>query len=422
MVTFIFSTYFTSSVAPPSEENVLGSALWSRMIAITAIFIAVLSPILGAIADRGGHRKLMLFLSTAVCIFATAMTFNVLPYDVATANGGGDHVFKGLLWLAIANVAYELCGVFYNAFLPEIAPKEKIGRISGYGWALGYVGGLICMVIALFVFVQTDEPLFGLLSKEGAEHIRGTNLLVAVWFAVFSIPMFLYVKEKKVDPADLSNQSDGMISGAFKQLASTFQDLKRYKEIVRLLLARLVYNDGLVTIFAFGGIYAKGTFDFSTEEVLYFGIALNVAAGIGAYVFGFFDDKFGGKYTIMVTLIGLSVAAIIAITAPTRLWFWIAGILVGVFAGPNQAASRSLLGRFVPADKENEFFGFFAFSGKATSFLGPLLFGYMALLFNTQRAGISIVLIFFLVGGIILWSLDEKRGIENASVDVSIVG
>jgi len=392
--------------------------MWSRMIAVTAIFIALLSPILGAIADRGGYRKAMLLISTVICIGATAMTFNILPYDVATAGGGGDHVFKGLLWLGIANIAYELCGVFYNAFLPEIAPAEKIGRISGYGWALGYLGGLLCMVIALFVFVQTDNPLFGLLSKDALQHVRGTNLLVAFWFAIFSIPMFLFVKEKR-SPISKEQQSQGIIGGAFKQLLSTFADIKRYKEIVKLLFARLVYNDGLVTIFAFGGIYAQGTFDFTTEDVLKFGIALNVAAGLGAYIFGFFDDKFGGKVTIMATLIGLSVAAVIAIVAPTPFWFWVAGILVGIFAGPNQAASRSLLGRFVPADKENEFFGFFAFSGKATSFLGPLLFGYMALWFNTQRAGISVVLMFFLVGGIILWSLDEKKGIENASLSLS---
>jgi UMF1 family MFS transporter len=184
--------------------------------------------------------------------------------------------------------------------------------------------------------------------------------------------------------------------------------------MVKFLIARLVFNDGLVTVFAFGGIYAAGTFGMSLSEVILFGVVLNLASGLGAFVFGFVDDKIGGKKTIVVTLVALIVATGIAVWAPTRMWFWIAGILIGLFVGPNQSASRSLMARFVPERHQAEFFGFFAFSGKATSFLGPLLLGFVAQSVNSQRAGVATVIAFFLVGGILLATVDERRGVAAA--------
>jgi len=177
----------------------------------------------------------------------------------------------------------------------------------------------------------------------------------------------------------------------------------------------MIYNDGLVTIFAFGGIYAAGTFGFTFQEIMIFGIVLNVTAGIGAFIFGFLDDKLGGKLTIQITLICLTAAGLLAIFANSKLLFWIAGISVGIFSGPNQAASRSLMGRFTPKSKENEFYGFFAFSGKMTAFIGPLCLGIFTEIFNSQRAGVSIVVILFIIGLFLLRSVDEKEGIQNAT-------
>ena len=202
---------------------------------------------------------------------------------------------------------------------------------------------------------------------------------------------------------------------AYRQLRSTFVEIRRYRQIVRLLLARLFYNDGLITVFAFGGIYAAGTFGFTFEEILVFGIALNVAAGAGAFALGWVDDRLGGKRTIAISLWGLILSALLAVLAPNKALFWLAGIGVGIFAGPNQSASRSLLGRFVPPDKENEFFGFFAFSGKATAFLGPFVLGILTQISGSQRVGVSVVVVLLLIGLWLLRGVDEEAGIRAAA-------
>ena len=397
IVTFIYATFFTGIIA---ADEIGGTQQWSLAVTLSAILIALLSPYVGAIADRGGYRKRFLLITTVICVAGTALLFFPQP----------GQIFFALSCFIVANVAFEMANVFYNAFLPDIAPPSKIGRISGYGWGLGYAGGLLCLFVALFLFVQPETPLFGL-SKDTFAHIRATNLLVAVWFAAFSIPLFLFVPEEKAPPIP---QEGSLIGSATKQFVRTFKEIRQYRQVFRLLLARLIYNDGLVTIFAFGGIYAQGTFGFTTEDVILFGIALNVAAGLGAFGFGFLDDRIGGKPTILISLGGLTIAALLAVFATSQLVFWISAILVGILIGPNQSASRSLMGRFVPNDKETEFYGFFAFSGKATAFLGPLLFGTMTQVFDTQRAGVATVILFFVIGGLLMLLVDEEEGIRLA--------
>ena len=317
-------------------------------------------------------------------------------------------VLLALTVLVIGNVAFEVALVFYNAFLPSIVTQDRIGRVSGYGWGLGYAGGLVCMAIGLVFFVGFPEPpgLLGI-SQDNALHVRTTNLLVAAWVLLFSIPIFLFVRDEPKASTGID------FRGALRDLKQTFQAVRRYKQIVRFLFARLIYNDGLVTIFAFGGIYAAGTFNMSNSEVLQFGIVLNVAAGLGALAFGFLDDKIGGTRTVLVSLVALCVATLIAVTAPTKAWLLVAGILIGLFVGPNQSASRSLMGRFVPERHQAEFFGFFAFSGKATAFLGPLFLGILSGAFG-QRVGMSVVILFFVVGGALLLGVNERAGIEAA--------
>jgi len=397
VVTFIYSAYFVRGIA---DNESLGTAQWSTAVLITAIVVSLAAPVLGAIADRGGHRKRLLFVATLSAITATTVLF--FPQE-------GQVVFA-LSVFVVANVSFEAANVFYNAYLPDIAAGSRIGRISGFGWALGYVGGLICLALALIGFVQPEAPWFGF-STEGGENIRATNLLVAVWFAVFAIPMFAWVRDPDTKPV---GDVGRVVSGAFRQLGSTFTELRRHRQVFRMLLARLVYNDGLVTIFAFGGIYAVGTFDFTFDEVILFGIALNVSAGLGALVFGFVDDRIGGRNTILISLVGLIVATILAVVAQTKSALWVAGMLLGLLVGPNQSASRSLIGRFIPEDKENEFFGFFAFSGKATSFLGPLLLGQLTLAFDSQRYGVATIAVFFVVGGLLLLRVDEAEGIRSS--------
>ena len=396
VVTFIYSTWFSKAMAP---DEVTGTALWSRAVAVSAILTAVLSPILGAAADRAGARKAFLAVTTTLCIAGTTL-LAFIPPSLPNA------AFVALVIYVIADWGFETGYTFYNAFLPQIASPERIGRVSGYGWGLGYAGGLVCMAIALVGFAG-DRPWFGMSTAEGF-NFRATNLLVAGWYLVFALPLFLFVPERRSGALRLD------VSGTFRELGHTIKAIGRYREILKFLLARLVFNDGLVTVFAFGGIYAQGTFGMTISEVIVFGIALNLASGLGAFVFGFLDDRIGGKKTIMLTLVALSIATLIAVWAPTRTWLWVGGVLIGLFVGPNQSASRSLMGRFVPERHQAEFFGFFQLSGKATSFLGPLLLGAAALAFDSQRAGVATVLAFFVVGGVLLVLVDERRGIVAA--------
>ena len=415
VITFIYGTFFTTVIA---ENEITGTILWSRGISITGIVVAILSPIMGAIADRGGYRKLYLMIWTWICILASLVLWYPQEGQVTFA----------LTVFIIANIGFEMGGVFCNAFLPDIAPKEKIGRVSGYGWSFGYVGGLISLILALIFFIFPEVPLFQL-DKASYEHIRITNVMVAIWFAIFSIPTFLFVKENNKEKESLSD----ILQGSFTQLRTTISHIREYREISKFLLARLIYNDGLITIFAFGGIYAAGTFGFTMTEIMIFAIVLNVTAGLGAFLMGFLDDVIGGKMTIQISNVGLIIACLLAVLSPNRdlltisipiigdimitgkIMFWVAGVLIGIFSGPNQASSRSLMARLVPRDKVNEFFGFFAFSGKATSFLGPFMLGYLTQLFGSQRYGVGVVLVFIVIGAAVLHFVDEDAGMKSAN-------
>jgi len=395
VVTFIYSTYFTQGMVDDPKQ---GALWWSRAVAISAIVTALASPFLGAAADRGGARKRFLIISTTLCVIATTILAFISP---AMANGP----LIALVVFVVADIAFEVGNVFYNAFLPSIASPARIGRVSGSGWALGYVGGMVCMGIALVGFVA-DVPWFGMSTEDGW-NIRATNLLVAGWFLLFALPMFLLVPETRTNAARIS------VKAAFQELAQTAQHIGRFRELVKFLVARLVFNDGLVTVFAFGGIYAAEVFNMNMSEVIMFGVVLNVTSGIGAFLFGFVDDRIGGKNTILITIVMLAVATGMAVWAPTREWFWAAGILLGIFVGPNQSASRSLMGRFVPDKHQSEFFGFFAFSGKATAFVGPILLGSLTSAVS-HRAGMASVMLFFIVGGLLLLTVNEAKGMAAA--------
>ena len=412
-LTFIYSTFFVDFIALDTGS---GAVMWGRTVAISSIFIAMLSPIMGAVADNGGYRKIFLFFWTWICILFSYLLYYPQQGDI----------FQSLLFFCLANIGFEMGGVFLNAYLPEIAPKGKIGRISGYGWSFGYIGGLIALSISFLLFIYPDNPVNPytgeLLNKQNGEHIRIINILIAIWLAIFSIPTFLFVKSvekpKRINAA--------IFIDSFKSLKNTFSKILLYKETLKFLLARLIYNDALITIFAFGGIYAKEVFKFNFNEIFLFGIILNVTAGIGSFSMGFLDDILGGKKTIQLSNYGFIIACLLAVASPSidnvvllgislngETIFWISGVMIGIFSGPNQSASRSLMGRLTPDNKKNEFFGFYAFSGKATAFLGPLLFSTIVSITGSLRYGLSVVAILFIVGIYVLNLVDEDKGIKS---------
>ena len=397
VLTFVYSSYFTKAIA---TDTITGGRQWSWAVTISALIVALSSPLLGAIADRKGLRKRFLMVCSLMCITATAALYFPVTGQILPA----------LAMFVVANSANELGNVFYNAFLPEISNEKNIGRISAWAWGLGYVGGILSTILVMVALVSTDDPWFGF-TKEAGQNIRATNLFVAAWFSIFCIPIFLCVKEIRSDQASAT-------INPYRILLASFQDIRRHPQITRFLLARLVYNDGLVAIFAFGGIYASGTFGFTFEEIMIFGIVMNLAAGLGAFLLGSVDDRFGGKLTIYLTLVAFIFGTVGAVTAESRWLFWVSAVTVSLFAGPNQSASRSLMGRFVPKSKVNEFYGFFSFSGKATAFVGPLMIGELSQLLGSQRAGVGSLLILFVVGALLLSRVDEKTGISEAQLNI----
>lgn len=372
IVTFIYSAFFTKIIA---ENEQIGTTLWTNAIAISAVIVALLSPILGAIADNGGYRKFFLIFFTWICAVFSILLF--FPKE-------GD-VFMALSFFILANVSFEMGTVFCNSYLADFTDKENIGKISGFAWGLGFFGGLIALSLSLFLFPEMSPA-----------DVRKINILVGIWFLIFSIPTFLFVRDRKK-----KKFKKVYISKAFISLKNSLVEISNYKIVFQFLIARLFYNDALITIFALGGIYAVSSLNFSFSEVMTLGIVLNVAAGLGSFLFGYIEDIIGVKKTITITLIVLICATLLAILAPeTNLpkeLFWFSGILIGLMIGPNQSCSRSLMSKITPKNKLNEFFGFFAFSGKATSFIGPLLFGLISA-FYSQQIALWVVVFLFVIG------------------------
>jgi len=374
IVTFIYGPFFIEYIANDRES---GDSLWAFSISLTAIVVSFLSPFLGSISDRGGYRKIFLLLFTLI-----ASIFSMLLFFPSA----GD-VFLALSIFTIANISFELGHVFYNSYLMDITNKDSFGKVSGFAWGLGFFGGLLALFLSIMLFPEIKD-----LDPFGVEKV---NFLIGCWFIFFSLPLFLFINEEKKSIKKID------FLESYRSIASTFNNISNYKKVFSFLLARLFYNDALITIFALGGIYASETLGFSIYENFILGIVLSLSAGIGSIIFGFIEDKIGFKKVINISLIVLILATLLAFIAPVtnfeKQLFWIAGVLMGLMIGPNQSCSRSLMSRLTPVDKKNEFFGFFAFTGKATSFIGPLIFGLISFYYSQQFA-LLIIVFLFLVG------------------------
>ncbi|OIQ49488.1 putative 3-hydroxyphenylpropionic transporter MhpT [Pseudodesulfovibrio hydrargyri] len=379
--TFVFAAYFARAVA---ENETLGTAWWGNMMGAAGLIIGLGGPLLGAVADRTGRRKPWLAAFTGLCIAATGLLWLVRP-DPAW-------LWPALLLAGAGTIGSEYAMIFYNAMLPDLADKTRIGRWSGWGWGLGYAGGLVLLLVALYGLVQ-PPGWFGV-PRADALNVRAVMPLTALWYLAFCLPLFLFTPDT---PSAGVPFRRAVAEGA-AQLRRSLKDLREHRAIALFLLARMFYNDGLTTMFAFGGIYAAGAFGMDPGEVIVFGIGLNVTAGLGAASFAWLDDRLGPRLTILLSLVGLTVPGAAILLVESKPLFWIFGLALGIFVGPVQASSRSWLAHAAPAEVRTEMFGLMALSGKLTSFIGPFLVGWLTLATGSQRLGMSAVVGLFVLG------------------------
>lgn len=391
VVTFVFPAYLARGVI---GDEIRGTELWGWTMALSGLALAVLAPVCGAIADAGGPRKPWILWSSATAASTTAGLWYVTPEPGSA--------LSGLALVLVANTALELGAVFYNALLPDLAPADRLGRWSGRAWAIGYGSGLVALVLVLFVFVLPAEPPLGL-DRASAEPVRIAGPITAAALVLFSLPLALLVPDRPSSGEPLLE----VLRAARARLAGTLGLLRAHPSIARFLVARLLYNDGLNTLFTFGGLYAAGTFGMEVEEVMSFGIVLNLTAGLGAWILAPLDDRLGSKRTIILSLVGLLGFGCLALLVTSKLAFWIVGSVLGLFVGPTQAASRSLLARLAPEDARAELFGLYALTGRITAALGPWAVGTVTALFASQRIGMGVILLLFAAGLFLLLGVRE---------------
>src|ERR1700759_313847 len=413
ITTFVFAPYFATHVAPTPAE---GQSLWGFATAAAGLAIALMSPVLGAIADASGRRKPWIAGVGVLLVIGSGLMWFGKPGDASV-------IPPLLLAYAVATIGVEFATVFNNAMMPTLVPPEKIGRLSGSGWATGYIGGILSLILVLGFLAASPEtgrtlfgfsPLFGLdpVTHQGD---RITGPLTGVWFIVFVLPMFLLTPDYPAKHAIGAALREGMTD-----LRRTLRELPARKSIAAFLLANMIYTDGLVSLFAFGGIYAAGTFGWNTIQIGSFGIILAIAGTLGAWLGGKLDDLLGPKRVIAGSM-GVLLLAIVAIllVSKDRLFFIgvtppapngglfapaaerayvVLGCLIGAAGGPLQAASRSLLIRIAPKDRIAQYFGLFALTGKVTSFIGPLLIGVVTAATASQKAGMAGLGLLFVAG------------------------
>jgi UMF1 family MFS transporter len=426
IMTFIYAPYFASAVVGDATR---GQSIWGFATATAGIIIALTSPVLGAIADATGRRKPWIAAFGALLVIGSAVLWVAKPGDAAT-------IMPALIAFVIASIGAEFAHIFINTMMPTLVPKNKIGSLSGLGWAVGYIGGMISLIFSL-AFLSTNPetgrtllgfmPAFGL-DTAMREGDRAVGPLTAIWFVVFVTPLFLFTPDSK-----MRHRFGPAIAHGLRALAETVRAAKRHRDLWLFLLANMIYTDGLIALFAFGGIYGAGTFGWHTIELGLFGILLTITGTIGAYVGGKLDDRLGAKTVVLGSLLVLVICscAILSVSRDRILFFlpvappllgggifastaerlYVAlGALIGMAAGPLQAASRTLLVRLAPHNRLAQFFGLFALSGKLTSFMGPFLVAAVTAATASQKAGISVLVAFFFAGGILLGSARVSGG------------
>jgi UMF1 family MFS transporter len=414
VTTFVFSTYLASGLfvdpaisagaGTDAGDAALSSALATNAtviswaLTIAGVLVALLAPVLGQRSDGSGRRKLWLGINTGLTVAAMAAMFFVAPVP--------SYIYLGAALLAAGNIFFEFAGVNYNAMLVQVSTPKTVGRVSGFGWGMGYVGGIALLILLLVLFIQNfgSDTGNGLLnvpfgSDGGSLDIRFAVLVSALWFGLFALPVLFRVPEI---PARARANNVSFL-GSYRQLFRTIALLaKKSPQVLMFLVASAVFRDGLAAVFTFGAIIAAQVFGFSPTEVIYFAVAANLVAGLGTFVGGWLDDKVGAKNIIIGSLIGLVLAGTsVLFIGDAQSSFWVSGLLLCLFVGPVQSSSRSFLARITPPGREGEIFGLYATTGRAVSFLAPGLFTlFVSITHDTRYGLVGIVLV--LLAGLLL--------------------
>lgn len=378
IVTVIYSKYFSNYVADGRKW------IWGLAVSLSMVLAAILSPPLGAIADVSRNRKRFLMIFTLLSVICTSLMFFVQKGDI----------LLGFTLFVFANLGFEAGLVFYDAFLPNLTEKKNFGRVSGYGFAMGYVGALVVLLIVMFLLPSQSSPDYYF-------YVRLSFVVAAIFFMFFSIPLFLFVSEPKNDEPLKKN----LIKKGIFESKNTFKAIfihGTYPSIKRFLISYFLYNDGILTIIAFAAIFAANALKMTDEQVILFFVVVQSTAVAGSFIFGIVSDHIGPKKTITITIFIWIAVIIGTFFVNTIFEFYIIGLLAGMSIGSSQSTSRSLMALLTPKDKEAEFFGFYdGLFGKSSAVVGPLFYGIISDLSNERLAALSVG-IFFIAGLVIL--------------------
>ena len=395
IVSFVFSVYLTDSVGDDLPGRISASTWLGWSLGIGGLFIAILAPITGQRGDAAGRRRRSLGLLTLAVVTTTALMFLV--------KDDYQYLWLGLVLIALGSVLFELAQVPYFAMIRQVSTPDTIGRVSGVGWAFGYLGGIVLLLLCYYGFVSGEgdsRGLFGVTTEDGL-NIRLITVLAAVWFFVFALPVLFVVPELPAD-ASPTSASAGFLE-SYRILYADVRALWRSdRSTVVYLMASALYRDGLAGIFTFGAVLAVSVYGIGDDDVLIFGVAANVVAAAGALLAGRLDDSLGPRFVIVFSLVAMLVTSLVLLVVDGPAMFWTFGLVLTLFVGPAQSASRTFLARVTPVGKEGQHFGLYAMTGRAVSFLAPSLFGLFAFLTGSDRAGIVGIMLVLAAGLVVL--------------------
>jgi UMF1 family MFS transporter len=397
IVTVAFSVFFIEVVVDAPDNR--GDDLWGRANFLAMLIVALSSPVLGAIADYSGRKKTLLVITTLQTVLATALLFFVGP---------------GQIWLAmtlyiVATVGFEGGYVFYNSFLPEVSTPRTIGKISGWAWGIGFIGGLAALLLCAPLLASELKDAGGAAVPAAVGDRQLSFLIVALFYLVFAIPAFLWLRS--VPATGGQRRPTGYVSIGFRRVAETLKNLRQYRETGKYVLASLFFNDGITTIIVFSAAFATTTFGFSAAELLLLFVVLNIVAFPAAVGAGYLADAIGARRTLIVTLLLWVGVVLGGYVAASKAEFWAVAVGAALGMGSTQAVGRSFMAQITPPEKEAEFFGFYVLSGKFASTFGPLIFGWVSYASGSQRLAVLSLLPLFLAGLALMFSIREQEAL-----------